>query len=68
VQPSPEKSRPPIFSQYILQGRWYEGVQPVQKKLLDDFMEKYHLQDQDWRKQILYLSQGKQPGFPFARE
>jgi hypothetical protein len=43
-------------------------VQPVQKKLLDDFMEKYHLQDQDWRKQILYLSQGKQPGFPFARE
>jgi ribonuclease Z len=52
VQPPPEKGRPPVYSKYILEGRWDEGVQPVQKKLLDDFMEKYNLQDQDWRKQM----------------
>ncbi len=51
--PPPSKGRPPVFSKYILQGRWDEGVQPVQKKMLDAFMEKYHLQDQDWRKQMM---------------
>ncbi len=44
---------PSTFSPYILQGRWDEGVQPVQKKMLDEFMEKYNLQDQDWRKQMM---------------
>ena len=52
IQPGPEKGRPPVFSQYILEGRWDKGVQPVQKKMLDEFMEKYNLQDQDWRKQM----------------
>ena len=47
-----EKGTPSVFSKYILEGRWDEGVQPVQKKMLDEFMEKYNLQDQDWRKQI----------------
>jgi len=28
-------------------------VQPVQKKMLDEFMEEYNLQDQDWRKQMM---------------
>lgn len=51
--PPRPKGRPPTFSKYILQGRWDEGVQPVQKKMLDAFMEKYHLQDQDWRKQMM---------------
>ena len=50
--PPPSKGRPPVFSKYILQGRWDEGVQPVQKRMLDEFMEKYNLQDQDWRKQM----------------
>jgi len=27
-------------------------VQPVQKKMLDEYMEKYNLQDQDWRKKM----------------
>jgi len=31
---------------------WDKSVQPVQKKMLDAFMEKYNLQDQDWRKQM----------------
>ncbi len=38
---------------YILQGRGDKGVQPVQKKMLDEFMEKYNFQDQDWRKQMM---------------
>jgi len=50
--PRPEKGKPSTFSPYILQGRWDEGVQPVQKKMLDEFMEKYNLQDQDWRKKM----------------
>ena len=52
-QPGPEKGKPSTFSPYILQGRWDKGVQPVQKKMLDEFMEKYNLQDQDWRKQMM---------------
>ena len=51
--PRPEKGRPSTFSPYILQGRWDKGVQPVQKKMLDEFMEKYKLQDQDWRKKMM---------------
>jgi ribonuclease Z len=51
--PPPSKGRPSTFSKYILQGRWDKGVQPVQKKMLDKFMEKYNLQNQDWRKQMM---------------
>ena len=40
-----------IYSKLIRDGRWDEGAQPVQKKMLDDFAEKYNLQDQDWRKE-----------------
>jgi len=29
----------------------HEGGQPAEKKLLDDFGEKYHFQDQDCRKE-----------------
>ena len=29
-----------------------EGAQPAQNQMLDEFMEKYGLQDQDWRKQM----------------
>jgi ribonuclease Z len=50
VQPPPEKGRPTEYSQWILDGRWDEGAQPAQKKLLDTFMKKYDLQGQDWRK------------------
>jgi ribonuclease Z len=53
VQPPREKGLPPVFSKYILQGRWDAGAQPVQKKMLDEFMEKYNLQNQDWRKQMM---------------
>ncbi|MCZ6455127.1 MAG: guanitoxin biosynthesis MBL fold metallo-hydrolase GntH [Alphaproteobacteria bacterium] len=51
-QPPPKKGQPPVFSKFILDGRWDEGAQPAQKKMLDEFAEKYGLQDQDWRKQM----------------
>ena len=52
-QAPPVKGQPPVFSKFILQGRWDEGAQPAQKKMLDEFSEKYNLQDQDWRKQMM---------------
>ncbi len=52
VQPPPEKGRKSEYTQFILDGRWDEGAQPAQKRMLDEFSEKYKLQDQDWRKQI----------------
>ena len=51
--PPRPKGQPSTLSKYILQGRWDKGVQPVQKKMLDEFMEKYNLQNQDWRKQMM---------------
>jgi len=42
-----------VISPWILGGRREEGAQPAQKKLPDKHMEKYNLQDQDWRKQFL---------------
>ncbi len=53
VLPPPERGRPSEYTNFILQGRWDEGAQPAQKRMLDEFMEKYDLQDQDWRKQFM---------------
>jgi len=50
VQPPRQKSRPPVYSNYILEGRWDEGGQPAKKKLLGDFAEKYALQEQGCQK------------------
>ena len=50
-QPGPEPGQPPVYSQSILDGRLDNIVQPAQKQMLDEFMEKYNLQDQDWRTQ-----------------
>ena len=52
-QPPPEQGQPEVFSQFILDGRWDEGAQPAQKQMLDEFAEKYGLQDQDWRQQMM---------------
>jgi ribonuclease Z len=52
-QPPPDKDQPGVFSKFILDGRWDEGAQPAQKQMLDEFAEKYKLQDQDWRKQMM---------------
>ncbi len=50
--PPRDPSRKSEYTQFILDGRWDEGAQPPQKRMLDEFMEKYNLQDQDWRKQL----------------
>ncbi len=34
-------------------GRLNEGAQPAQKRTLDEFAQKYKLQDQDWSKQMM---------------
>ena len=52
-QGRPEKGQPPVMSKFIVEGRWDEGAQPAQKQMLDEFAEKYKLQDQDWRKQMM---------------
>jgi hypothetical protein len=53
MQSGPDKNQPPVYPKFILEGRWDEGAQPAQKKMLDEFSEKYKLQDQDWRKQMM---------------
>jgi ribonuclease Z len=52
VQPPPEKGRKSEYTPFILNKRWDEGAQPAQKRMLDEFAEKYNLQDQDWRKEL----------------
>ena len=52
-QSGPEKGQPPVYSKFILDGRWDEGAQPAQKQMLDAFSKKFKLQDQDWRKQLM---------------
>ena len=52
-QQPPERGQPPVYSKFILAGRWDEGAQPAQKQMLDEFAKKYKLEDQDWRKQFI---------------
>jgi ribonuclease Z len=47
-QPPPDKSRPNPTSDYIEKGRWGPGFR-AQDEMLDEHMEKYNLQDQDYR-------------------
>ncbi|MDX2458826.1 MAG: guanitoxin biosynthesis MBL fold metallo-hydrolase GntH [Gammaproteobacteria bacterium] len=51
-QPGPDPSRKSEFTDWTLKARWDEGIQPAQKAMLDRHMEKYGLQDQDWRKEL----------------
>ena len=52
IPPVRDPNVPNPYSKWILGGRVDALVQPVQKKMLDEHMEKYNLQDQDWRKQM----------------
>lgn len=52
-QAGPEPGQPPVYSKFILGGRWDEGAQPAQKRMLDEHMKKYNLEDQDWRKEFM---------------
>jgi ribonuclease Z len=48
VQPPPQRGLPNPISEWIDGGRW--DVSDAQDAMLDAHMEKYGLQDQDWRK------------------
>jgi ribonuclease Z len=47
-QPPPEKGRPDPMSDFIKAGEWGPGFN-AQNDMLDEFMEKYNLEKQDWR-------------------
>ena len=47
-QPPPEKGRPSPMSEFIASGEWGPGFN-AQNEMLDDFRDKYGLEDQDWR-------------------
>ena len=47
-QPPPEKGWPDPMSDFIKAGEWGPGFN-AQNEMLDDFMEKYNLEKQDWR-------------------
>jgi ribonuclease Z len=49
-QPPPQRGTPDPMSDFIKSGEWGPGFN-AQNKLLDDFAERYNLQDQDWRLQ-----------------
>ena len=48
-QPPPEAGRPDPMSDFIKEGEWGPGFH-AQDPMLDEFSEKYKLQEQDWRK------------------
>jgi ribonuclease Z len=47
-QGGPEKGRRPVFSNFTNAGYWLPAYE-AQNDALDKYMEKYNLQDQDWR-------------------
>ncbi len=48
VKPRPDPGRPDPMSDFIKNGEWGPGFQ-AQDEMLDEHMEKYDLEDQDWR-------------------
>ncbi len=47
-QPPPEKGRPDPITNFISSGEWGPGFN-AQNDMLDEFSERYNLEDQDWR-------------------
>ncbi len=48
-QPPPQKGLPDPMSDFIRNGKWREGYE-ASDEMLDRMMEKYDLEEQDWRK------------------
>ena len=57
-QPPPESGRPDPMSDFIKNGEWAPGFN-AQNPMLDEHMEKYNLQGQDWRKQKPWYQPGR---------
>ena len=51
-QQPPEKGRRPVFSEFTNAGYWLPAYE-AQDAAMDRHMEKYNLQDQDWRKEMM---------------
>ena len=47
-QGPPEQGRRPVFSDFTNAGYWLDAYE-AQNDAMDRHMEKYNLQDQDWR-------------------
>ncbi len=47
-QPPPERGAPDPMSDFIKNGEWGPGFN-AQNEMLDEFAEKYNLEEQDWR-------------------
>ncbi len=50
-QPPPQPGAPNPMSDFIKGGEWGPGFN-AQNEMLDEFAEKYNLQEQDWRKRM----------------
>ena len=47
-QPPPDRNRPNVMTDFIREGEWGPGFN-AQNDMLDEHMEKYGLEDEDWR-------------------
>jgi ribonuclease Z len=50
-QPPPQKGQPNPSTEYIEKGRWLPGFK-AQDPMLDKFMKKYNMEEQDWRPEM----------------
>ena len=57
-QSPPERGRRSVFSDFTNAGYWAPAYE-VQNEALDSYMEKYNLQDQDWRPGMMKMIEGK---------
>jgi ribonuclease Z len=57
-QPPPQPGLPDPMSDFIKSGEWGPGFN-AQNEMLDKYMEKNNLQEQDWRKQKTWYKPSK---------
>ncbi len=57
--PPEQEGRRPVFSKFTNSGYWMPGYK-AQEKAMDQHMEKYNLQDQDWRPGMYKQMRGAQ--------
>jgi ribonuclease Z len=55
----PEKGRRPVFSDFTNSGFWQPAYE-AQNEAMDKHMEKYNLQDEDWRPGMFKLMEQNQ--------
>ena len=58
-QQPPEQGRRPVFSDFTNRGYWAPAYE-AQNDAMDEHMEKYNLQDQDWRPRMMQMMKGGQ--------